>query len=394
MNTLRIRGIVRFADRLRRELARPVSPARKAELRAETARFVREIQEIANASGKRNESLPPPSRRAYAFLVGQDPDAVAADAAPAPAAAPGRAASVPLGSIRLVGLKPHWEDLMHEMADSPAGAESEKLYEGVCILSSKVEKHLREHHFRAEDLTTPTRMLRVWLLYFTRRERFELYLDTAALATAAFESAMRGASRFAPPARVEFRSVAHLYQLRQERAGTRVTLPTPMIGFEAEDFRQVATVAIRRTNPEPIRRACASETFQNIQAELEALDGVENAAGVHWDLAACFERVNAAYFGGRLARPRLTWNRVFTGRKFGHFDGLGDTVLISCTLDRADLPEYVLDFVMYHELLHKDLGIDRRNGRAAAHTPEFRARERRFKRYAEADAALGKLAGG
>lgn len=389
MKGLRIQGIVRFAERLRRELARPVSLRRKAELREETARVLRQIHEIADASGKPIESLPSPSRRAYAFLVGLDWDAVVAAAA----SASGRASLVCPGSVGLAGLQSPWEDLIRRMAGTPVGGEREELFEAIRRLSSSVERYLEEHHFQSEDLTAPTRKLRGWLLFFARRERFEMYLEAAALARTALEAVIRDSTRYRSPAQVEFRPITDFFQLRGERDRTRIRLPIPMICFTAEEFREVAAVAIERASSEALRRACTGGEYQNIQAEAEALIEVDNAAGMHWDLAACFERVNAAYFGRRLSRPRLTWNRVFTGRKFGHFDALGDTVMVSCTLDRADLPEYVLDYIMYHELLHKDLGVERRNGRAAKHAPEFRARERRFARYAEAEALLGKLAG-
>jgi hypothetical protein len=88
----------------------------------------------------------------------------------------------------------------------------------------------------------------------------------------------------------------------------------------------------------------------------------------------------------------LTWSRTFTGRKFGHYDPIRDTVMISCSLDRSSVPVQALDFVMYHELLHKQLGVDWRSGRAAAHTPEFRAAERRFDHYQEAEALLKRVA--
>ena len=85
---------------------------------------------------------------------------------------------------------------------------------------------------------------------------------------------------------------------------------------------------------------------------------------------------------------------LFTGRKFGHYDRIRDVVMISSSLDRAEVPEYVLDSVMYHELLHKKLGIGWRNGRMAAHTPEFRSLDRDFRRYNEADSFLKRLARG
>jgi hypothetical protein len=101
--------------------------------------------------------------------------------------------------------------------------------------------------------------------------------------------------------------------------------------------------------------------------------------------------VNAAYFDGAMPRPRLTWNQTPTHRKFGHYQTTTDTVMVSLSLDAASVPAYALDFVMYHELLHKQLGVKVVNGRRYAHTPAFREAERTFKRYDDAQKVLARL---
>jgi len=102
--------------------------------------------------------------------------------------------------------------------------------------------------------------------------------------------------------------------------------------------------------------------------------------------------VNAAYFQGEMPRPGLTWSRQVTGRKFGHYDSTRDVVMVSMSLDTPAVPAYVVDFVVYHELLHKRLGVHWQNDRRAVHTPAFRREERRFRQYDLAEAALRQLA--
>jgi hypothetical protein len=172
-------------------------------------------------------------------------------------------------------------------------------------------------------------------------------------------------------------------------------MPTPMICFSRGLFEALAGLLLRREpNRQVILEAMAAETYQDTQAELEALGGVvELTAGMAHDLALAFGRVNEEYLGG-MDPPRLTWNRTFAGRKFGHYDPLRDTVMVSATLDRDSVPEFVVDFIMYHELLHKKHGIDWRNGQARTHTPAFRQEERHFAQFSEAEAVLKGLAKG
>jgi predicted metal-dependent hydrolase len=66
--------------------------------------------------------------------------------------------------------------------------------------------------------------------------------------------------------------------------------------------------------------------------------------------------------------------------------------MISVTLDAASVPASLVDFVMYHELLHKKHGSLIVNGRRLAHSPAFRADERQFAGYEEAERLLRELA--
>ena len=85
--------------------------------------------------------------------------------------------------------------------------------------------------------------------------------------------------------------------------------------------------------------------------------------GAVHDLAASFQRVNQQYFASGIARPNLEWSRAFTGRIFGHYDFLHDRLMVSRTLDQAAVPAFVVDFIVYHELLHKRHGVRWGGGR-------------------------------
>ena len=136
-----------------------------------------------------------------------------------------------------------------------------------------------------------------------------------------------------------------------------------------------------------------SDAYQTVRAELESLgENRQQSHGANHDLAASFDRINAAYFKGAMLRPTLTWNRTFTGRKFGHYDFVHDTLMVSRTLDSADVPAFVVDFLVFHELLHKFHGLHWVNGRGYVHTGEFQRDERKFVQYEQAEAVLKKLA--
>jgi hypothetical protein len=202
--------------------------------------------------------------------------------------------------------------------------------------------------------------------------------------------------RWPRPLVIHFRPTSSVYRVRTALGQTRVLLPTPMIAIDHVGFSVLGSAMFgrrdRRRNA-ALHAILQSEEYQDVQAELESLGGeVEDGRGMVHDLSASFDRVNAAYFDGRIPRPRVTWNRTITAGKFGHYNYSTDTVMISRALDRPGIPAFVVDHVMHHELLHKKHGLRWHNGRGHAHTLEFRSDEQQFAQYREADQFLRRLA--
>ncbi len=116
--------------------------------------------------------------------------------------------------------------------------------------------------------------------------------------------------------------------------------------------------------------------------------------GRHVDLRPLRDRLNQRYFDGAL-EVHITWGKAPTVRRrrgrergfsilLGSYTETDRLVRIHPCLDRADVPEHVVESVVYHEMLHAALPSERHNGRRRLHTPEFRRRE---KLYHHAEAA-------
>jgi predicted metal-dependent hydrolase len=88
----------------------------------------------------------------------------------------------------------------------------------------------------------------------------------------------------------------------------------------------------------------------------------------------------------------LTWSQRETSRIFGHHDGAHETIVISRTLDSQDVPEFVVGFVLYHEMLHVKHPVRVVNGRRSIHSAAFRADEKLFPQYQLAQEYLEHLA--
>ncbi len=114
--------------------------------------------------------------------------------------------------------------------------------------------------------------------------------------------------------------------------------------------------------------------------------------GANYDLEDIFSRLNKKYFKNEIEKPVLSWSRTKTRRVFGHQDATHDTIIISKTLDDARVPQFVVEFVLYHELLHIKHPTKIVNGKRRIHSTAFRRDEQLFPNYQEAEKWLEKLA--
>lgn len=108
-----------------------------------------------------------------------------------------------------------------------------------------------------------------------------------------------------------------------------------------------------------------------------------------YNLQKLYDQINKEYFDGRL-KLNITWfgkgiRRSHSKITFGLYHDQLRLVKINRLLDSPAFPEYIVRFVIYHEMLHHVCPpyYDGR-GQHHIHTKEFKERERLFKNYNQA----------
>ena len=108
------------------------------------------------------------------------------------------------------------------------------------------------------------------------------------------------------------------------------------------------------------------------------------------------DHLNLRYFEGRL-RVRITWGKASgetahncrrtrtSSLQLGSYSYEDRLIRIHRVLDRPGIPRFVVESVVFHELLHADLPPVHQGGRRLFHTHEFRRREREFRHFQRAD---------
>lgn len=106
--------------------------------------------------------------------------------------------------------------------------------------------------------------------------------------------------------------------------------------------------------------------------------------GQHYDLAPLFDELNRRYFYGALPRPRLGWSQRVWRTQLGCFDPALNQILLNRQLDQPRVPEYVVAYVLYHEMLHVKHPMRFERCRRTSHSRHFREKEKQFAAYRRA----------
>ncbi|MCX6707029.1 MAG: hypothetical protein NT001_02705 [Candidatus Woesearchaeota archaeon] len=105
-------------------------------------------------------------------------------------------------------------------------------------------------------------------------------------------------------------------------------------------------------------------------------------------LSDSFNRVNEKYFYGLVEKPNLVWGSK-SRRSLGSYDYKRDTLKMSRVfVDISKKDPVLLDFVMYHEILHKQHKYKHNMGNNRFHDTAFRKKEKEFEDYEEVDKRL------
>ena len=119
-------------------------------------------------------------------------------------------------------------------------------------------------------------------------------------------------------------------------------------------------------------------------------EGKPAGTGRYFDLRAIFDRLNERYFGNRLRRYTIMWGQRRRDRPtneivFGTIQEEDRMIRIHPLLDRAFIPRWFVEYVVYHEMCHAVVP-DRytKAGRRKVHHDGFWERERKYRFFKRA----------
>ncbi|NYT03335.1 MAG: SprT family zinc-dependent metalloprotease [Candidatus Methanofastidiosa archaeon] len=142
----------------------------------------------------------------------------------------------------------------------------------------------------------------------------------------------------------------------------------------------------KRTYNDYIHNLIINESFDNI-------NGIHDPVGRYFDLDEIFSTINNNFFSNEISKPSLRWSKKRAYRIFGRYDRSKNEIVVSSLLDDKRTPKFVVEYIMYHEMLHVKFGFIYKRGRRKIHTGQFKKEEEKFPFYKESIDYLKKISG-
>jgi hypothetical protein len=187
---------------------------------------------------------------------------------------------------------------------------------------------------------------------------------------------------------------------REGRAPLELRIHHSFTEAPEEVLRAVATFVESRRGSDQAREALTliREHFTVHRQTARIRKLVLQPVGVALDLREVFADLNERYFEGRLAAG-ITWGKSSIasrcGRRrsaslqLGSYSYEDRLIRVHRVLDHPEVPRYVVEAVVFHEMLHADMPPEVRGGKRLFHTPEFRRRERQYRNLTRAERWIG-----
>jgi predicted metal-dependent hydrolase len=206
-----------------------------------------------------------------------------------------------------------------------------------------------------------------------------------------------------PELKIEFFAFANVNNTIRLREGwLLVRLSDLLEGAPDHVLRAIAHILLAKMYRKPIDRAQSARYRKYVGSheivrkahlvrQMRGSKRLRSPQGFVYDLDEIFEDLNSRFFHGLLARPRMSWSQVGTRRILGHYDPAHNAIIISRVFDHFAVPQYAVEYIVYHEMLHLKHPVKLRGSRRCVHSDEFRAEERLFPHLAEANRFLKRL---
>ena len=178
-----------------------------------------------------------------------------------------------------------------------------------------------------------------------------------------------------------------MISVREKQGGISVRLHRIFLKADNEVLDEVVRFIKKKRGKTPVIKEFIRQN-QSFLKEGKPRTITINPNGKLYNLTDIFNSLNSEYFNNILS-VLITWGKrspryAVKKRTLGNYQKKTNTIRINPILDSRKVPRYVIEFIVYHEMLHAVIDTVLKNGRRRIHSKEFKNHERKYRNYHKA----------
>lgn len=127
---------------------------------------------------------------------------------------------------------------------------------------------------------------------------------------------------------------------------------------------------------------------KNLVRKHKKRPGKIEPCGKCYELEPIFNRINRNFFNNE-TNAAITWGKrngrkAYSQIRLGSYSYADKLIRIHPALDKKWVPEFFIESIVYHEMLHAFFQVTQKNGRKQYHTHEFREYEKKYPKFEQA----------
>lgn len=255
---------------------------------------------------------------------------------------------------------------------------------------SLINKHCKKRLGSPADLSTPSFRIFLWLVYLSHQSHLSLHLTALDDFLRILIDQNKKMRVDVPRVFIKINYSGYLYRQHTSQNQQVLQINEAFTTAPLQIKRFILLAAFSRRSSRQIQAIKAYSTTTEFRGTVKSIvgDPIANrisCRGRRYDLSVLFHKLNREYFHDNLSQPRLVWSSRSATRRLGYYHPEINTIAIAKRLDDKKIPRMLIEYILYHEMLHQFFGIKNHNGRRYAHTSAFRKAEKQFKHQKEAE---------
>ena len=178
-----------------------------------------------------------------------------------------------------------------------------------------------------------------------------------------------------------------MLSIKEKKGAAILRLHRMFLNAGSDVLNEIADYIKRTRKKTPLIRKFIDQHTHSLKKKTPRKVTIRTEGRYH-DLKEIYHSINQEYFGEKISAS-ITWGtkspkQSAARRTLGSYSYHSNMIRINPRLDSIKVPRYYMEFLVYHEMLHADIGVKIINGRRIIHSGEFKKREKEFRHYKKA----------